>query len=89
MTDDNSLPEESTFAEFQIRVEEASRIFGKKINVAAEHKGGLVQAGFEGVVEVIRKVSSCHDYGSNLLSWWATAKDANGLLPYQKRTHEW
>jgi hypothetical protein len=56
-SDDDSFPDDSIYAEFQRILEKASVTFGKRINVAAEHRGWLVEAGFDGVVEVVRKVS--------------------------------
>lgn len=55
-SDDDSLPETSAYAEFQRRLQEASEVFGKSIGVAPEHHRRLVEAGFEDVVEVVRKV---------------------------------
>jgi hypothetical protein len=57
-SDDDSFPDDSAYAEFQRRLEEASSRFGKKINIAARHREMLAEAGFEGVVEVVKKVSS-------------------------------
>jgi len=56
-TDDGSLPEDSSYAEFQRRLDEASVKFGKKMNIAPHHKQALMDAGFHSVVEHIRKVS--------------------------------
>lgn len=57
-TDDNSLPEDSNYAEFQRRLDEASTLFGRKMNIAPHHKMALVDAGFEDVQADVRKVSS-------------------------------
>jgi hypothetical protein len=56
-SDDDSFPERSSYAEFQRSVDEASIIFGRRINVRPMHKRAAIEAGFEGVVEVVRKVS--------------------------------
>jgi hypothetical protein len=56
-TDDNSLPDTSSYAELQRRLDEASTKFGRKMNIAPHHKQALIDAGFEGVVDEIRKVS--------------------------------
>lgn len=58
-TDDNSLPEDSSYAEFQRRLDEASTMFGRKMNIAPHHKQALIDAGFEGVLADVRKVG--HD----------------------------
>lgn len=56
-TDDNSLPETSSYAELQRRLDEASTKFGRKMNIAPHHKQALISAGFEDVVDEVRKVS--------------------------------
>ena len=55
-TDDNSLPETSSYHEFQVRLEEAATQFGRKMNVGPGHRSALEQTGFVDVVEDIRKV---------------------------------
>jgi hypothetical protein len=55
-TDDNSLPENSSYHEFQVRLEEAATMFGRKMNVGPGHKRALEDAGFVDVTEDIRKV---------------------------------
>jgi hypothetical protein len=56
-TDDNSLPEESDYMEFQRRLDEASTIIGRKMNIAPYHKQTLIDAGFQDVVADVRKVN--------------------------------
>lgn len=55
-TDDNSLPKSSSYHEFQVRLEEAATMFGRKMNVGPGHKRALEDAGFVDVTEDIRKV---------------------------------
>jgi hypothetical protein len=55
-SDDNSFPDDSSYAEFQRRLHEAFMLFGKRVNIGPCHKQGLIEANFEDVVEVIRKV---------------------------------
>jgi len=55
-TDDNSLPETSSYHEFQVSLEEAATKFGRKMNVGPGHRMALEQAGFLDVFEDIRKV---------------------------------
>lgn len=56
-SDDDSFPERSSYAEFQRCLDEASVIFGRRINVGPMHKRTMIEAGFEGVVEIVKKVS--------------------------------
>jgi hypothetical protein len=56
-TDDDSLPETSVFAEYQRLLDEASTKFGRKLNIALHHKQALIDAGFQDVVDEVRKVS--------------------------------
>jgi hypothetical protein len=42
--------------EWQAKIDEASRAFGKRMNVAGEQKEKLIAAGFEGVTDVVHKV---------------------------------
>jgi len=58
LTDDDSLPDTSPYVEFQKRLDEASTKFGRKMNIAPHHKQALIDAGFEDVVDEIRKVSN-------------------------------
>lgn len=54
---DDSLPDTSSYAELQKRLDEASTKFGRKMNIAPHHKQALIDAGFKDVVEEVRKVS--------------------------------
>jgi hypothetical protein len=56
-SDDGSFPPDCSYAELQRRLEEASTMFGKKIDIAAEHKEMVKQVGFVDVEEVVTKVS--------------------------------
>ncbi|KAH8692925.1 putative methyltransferase [Talaromyces proteolyticus] len=55
-TDDNSLPDDSNYAEFQRLLDEASTKFGRKMNIAPHHKKAIIDAGFENVVADVKKV---------------------------------
>lgn len=55
-TDDNSLPEDSSYHEFQTRLEEAATKFGRRMNVGPHHKQALIDTGFVDVVHDCRKV---------------------------------
>ena len=55
-TDDNSLPETSSYHEFQVKLDEAAKTFGRNMNVGPLHKDNLVAAGFVDVVDDCRKV---------------------------------
>jgi hypothetical protein len=57
-TDDNSLPETSAYHEFQVRLDEAAKKFGRNMNVGPLHKENLLAAGFVDIVEDRRKVRS-------------------------------
>jgi hypothetical protein len=55
-TDDDSLPETSAYHEFQVRLDEAAKKFGRTMNVGPLHKQHLINAGFVEVVDDVRKV---------------------------------
>ena len=55
-TDDNSLPDTSSYHEFQVRLDEAAKKFGRNMNVGPLHKQNLLEAGFVDVVDDCRKV---------------------------------
>lgn len=55
-TDDNSLPEDSSYHAFQVALDQAATNFGRQMNVGPLHKGRLEAAGFVDVVEDRRKV---------------------------------
>ena len=55
-TDDNSLPETSSYYEFQVRLDEAAKKFGRNMNMGPLHEQNLLAAGFVDVVVDIRKV---------------------------------
>ena len=55
-TDDNSLPEDSCWHEFQTRLTEASQIFGKEMNISPKFRGFVQDAGFLNVTEKQYKV---------------------------------
>jgi hypothetical protein len=88
-SDDGSFPETSDYAELQRRMQEASEVFGKSIGVAPEHHRRLVEAGFEDIVEVVRKVRgirilvivSAHPAHSPSLNCCVLRRDANMQLP--------
>ncbi|KAI6961367.1 hypothetical protein KC355_g12593, partial [Hortaea werneckii] len=50
-TDDNSLPADSAYAEFQERLSEAATQFGKVMNISPQFKSFVQNAGFQSVVE--------------------------------------
>ncbi|KAH7403098.1 S-adenosyl-L-methionine-dependent methyltransferase [Cadophora sp. MPI-SDFR-AT-0126] len=54
--DDEKLENCPCIKKWQQHLDEASRAFGKRMNVAAEQKEKLVAAGFEDVTEVVQKV---------------------------------
>ena len=55
-TDDDSLPATSSYHEFQVRLDEAAKKFGRVMNVGPLHKQNLIEAGFVDVVDDRRKV---------------------------------
>jgi hypothetical protein len=55
-TDDDSLPETSSYYEYQVRLDEAAKKFGRVMNVGPLHKAHLLEAGFVDIVEDRRKV---------------------------------
>lgn len=50
-TDDNSLPLDSPYQEFQVKLGEAARMFGKEMNISPRYKGFVEDAGFARVNE--------------------------------------
>jgi SAM-dependent methyltransferase len=54
-TDDNSLPLDSAYHEYQVRLGEAAAVFGKEMNVAPHIRHLVCDAGFENVKEDIWK----------------------------------
>jgi hypothetical protein len=54
--DDEGLKNCAYIPEWQSKVDEASTMFGKRMNVAAEQKEKMIAAGFEGVTDVVQKV---------------------------------
>jgi SAM-dependent methyltransferase len=61
-SDDGTLENAKFIIEWQEKIDEASKAFGKQMNVAGLQKGYIQDAGFEDVTEVIHKVwlSSLH-----------------------------
>jgi len=55
-TDDDSLPKDSFYQEFQTALEEAATKFGRRMNVGPGHKAALEDIGFVDVVHDCRKV---------------------------------
>jgi SAM-dependent methyltransferase len=55
-SDDGTLDNCPSIIEWQAKIDEASRAFGKRMNVAGEQKEKLIAAGFEGVTDVVHKV---------------------------------
>jgi len=55
-SDDGTLDNCSSIIEWQAKIDEASKAFGKRMNVAGEQKEKLITAGFEGVTNVVHKV---------------------------------
>jgi hypothetical protein len=55
-TDDDSLPVDSPYHTYQVALDEAATLFGKKMNVGPLHKERLAEAGFVDIVEVKIKV---------------------------------
>ena len=55
-TDDNSLPENSSYHEYQVRLDEAARRFGKIMNISPQFNSMVNAAGFQDVHEDIYKV---------------------------------
>jgi hypothetical protein len=58
-TDDNSLPADSAWSEYQSYLNEASSKFGKVMNTAPHYKKYVTSAGFTNVTDVIYKVGLC------------------------------
>lgn len=55
-SDDNeNLSNCPCIVEWQSKVDEASTMFGKRMNVAGEQKDKLIAAGFEGVTDAVQK----------------------------------
>ena len=50
-TDDNSLPPDSAYSEYQERLSEAATLFGKTMNISPQYKSLVEGAGFSSVVE--------------------------------------
>jgi trans-aconitate methyltransferase len=59
---DGTMDDANYLMEWQVRVNEASGIFGKKMNVARDHKQDMIDAGFVDVVDVIKQVFSYKRY---------------------------
>lgn len=55
-TDDNSLPDDSAYHEFQTRLREASERFGRVMNISPQFRSFVVDAGFQNVNEELYKV---------------------------------
>jgi cyclopropane fatty-acyl-phospholipid synthase-like methyltransferase len=63
-SDDGTLENAKFIIEWQEKIDEASKAFGKQMNVASLQKGYMKEAGFEDVTEIIHKVllsSMCYD----------------------------
>jgi hypothetical protein len=56
-SDDGTIENAKFIIEWQERIDEVSKAFGKQMNVAGLHKGYIRDAGFEDVTEVIHKVA--------------------------------
>ncbi|PGH23935.1 hypothetical protein AJ80_01997 [Polytolypa hystricis UAMH7299] len=72
-TDDNSLPEASSYHEFQVKLSEAAKVFGKEMNVSPQFKRFVTEAGFTSVTEELKKTP---------LSPWAKDKKLKKLGMY-------
>lgn len=61
-SEEGQLPADSAIMEWQKYLDEASGMFGKKLNVAREMAGWMSEVGFEDVTEHVVKVrlSFCH-----------------------------
>lgn len=57
-SDDDTINNASSLTEWQIKVNEASKMFGKTLDVAQDHKQSMIDAGFVDVVDAIYKVIS-------------------------------
>ncbi|KAH7336594.1 S-adenosyl-L-methionine-dependent methyltransferase [Rhexocercosporidium sp. MPI-PUGE-AT-0058] len=55
-SDDGTLDNCPCITEWQQKVDDASRAFGKRMNVASEQKNKMIAAGFEDVTEVVQKL---------------------------------
>ena len=55
-TDDDSLKPDSSYQEYQERLDEAARKFGKIMNISPQFKQMVIDAGYEGVHEDIHNV---------------------------------
>lgn len=56
-SDDDSFDRAAWTKEWVTKLDGASKMFGKQINVAARHKQWMIDAGFEDVREQVRRVS--------------------------------
>jgi hypothetical protein len=56
-SDDDSFDRAPWNQEWVTKLDEASKAFGKQINVAKRHKQWMIDAGFEDVVEKVVRVS--------------------------------
>jgi trans-aconitate methyltransferase len=55
-SDDGGLDNAPNINEWQQKVDKASTMFGKRMNVASEQKAKIIAAGFEDVTEIVHKV---------------------------------
>jgi hypothetical protein len=74
-TDDNSLPEASAYNQYQVLLSEASKSFGKLMNVSPRFHEFVRDAGFVNVEEDSRKIP---------LSPWSTDRKQRKLGRYMK-----
>lgn len=65
-SDDGTMENAHSLSEWQAKVDEASEIFGKKMNVAETQKQRLIDAGFVDVQDVVYKVRTCRDQGDEM-----------------------
>lgn len=72
--DDEDLKNCPLIVEWQGRVDEASKMFGKRMNVASEQKDKIIAAGFENVVDEVQKVSQRKFFGECILMGSVTAR---------------
>lgn len=75
-TDDDSVPPDSAWTQYQTNLNEAASRFGKVMNAAPHYKGYVLDAGFANVTEFIHKVSGA------LLSEMVVLKGQVPLSPW-------
>ncbi|RQM04831.1 hypothetical protein DH86_00003914, partial [Scytalidium sp. 3C] len=81
-SDDGTLENAKAIMEWQEKIDEASKAFGKQMNVAGLQKGYIQEAGFQNVHEVIHKGPWPKDKKQKLIGRYQLAQMLDAVEPF-------